>query len=126
MVLAGSKPPGTTPGPLPSISLSAWLPRHPLVESIERPYGGAAPGAQEGPTMEHVDVIGCLSQRSRLERLQALADAWTREQLTRIPGQAPSPTLIALADGGRELVRDLAFSGSASPGTLDGLIPQQG
>jgi hypothetical protein len=76
--------------------------------------------------MEHVDVIGCLSQRSRLERLQALADAWTREQLTRIPGQAPSPTLIALADGGRELVRDLAFSGSASPGTLDGLIPQQG
>ena len=76
--------------------------------------------------MEHVEAIGCLSQRSRLERLQAMADAWTRDQLTRIPAQAPAATLIALAEGGRELVRDLPFTGAGRPGTLDGLIPQQG
>lgn len=76
--------------------------------------------------MEYVEAIGCLSQRSRLDRLQALADAWTRDQLSRVPGGAPAATLIALAEGGRELVRDLPFSAAARPGTLDGLIPQQG
>jgi hypothetical protein len=76
--------------------------------------------------MEYVEAIGCLSQRSRLDRLQALADAWTRDQLSRAPAGASSATLIALAEGGRELVHDLPFSGTARPGTLDGLIPQQG
>src|SRR5207302_4457532 len=61
----------------------------PLVESM-RGCAWCSPRAQEGPTVEHVEAIGCLSQRSRPERLQAMADAWTRDQLTRIPAQAPA------------------------------------
>ena len=78
--------------------------------------------------MEHVDAIGCLSQRSRIERLQTIADGWTREQVGRTPGDAPTltSTLIVLGKGGRELLRDLHFSGAGPTGTIDGLIPQQG
>jgi hypothetical protein len=76
--------------------------------------------------VEHIEAIGCLNQRSRLERLQALADAWTRDQLNRVPSGAPAAMLITLGEGGRELVRDLSFTGEAHPGSLDGLIPQQG
>lgn len=78
--------------------------------------------------MEHVDAIGCLSQRSRIERLQTIADGWTRAQVGRIPGDGPTltPALIVLGEGGRELVRDLQFSGAGPRGTIDGLIPLQG
>jgi hypothetical protein len=84
--------------------------------------------AQEGPDLERVDVIGCLSQRSRIERLQAMADSWTRERVARLPGDAfglPA-TLIVLGDGDGERIRELGFFNAGPRGTLTSLIPQQG
>jgi hypothetical protein len=78
--------------------------------------------------LEHVDAIGCLSQRSRIERLQVIADAWTREHVGRLPNAESNltATLIVLGETGPELTRELGFFNAGPKGTIASLIPQQG
>jgi hypothetical protein len=89
--------------------------------------------------MQHIDDIGCLTQRSQLDRLQELADGITRE---RVKGLQPSDllltTIVVIGPSGKESTWDLDHLSLARSATeaavqlllepeavLDNLVPTQ-
>jgi hypothetical protein len=89
--------------------------------------------------MQHVDDIGCLTQRSQLDRLQELADTVTRERVKTLrSSDLLATTVLVIGSSGKESAWDLdhlALARSAPEsavqllldpeGVLDNLVPTQ-
>ncbi|HEV2012772.1 MAG TPA: hypothetical protein VGR77_02655 [Candidatus Dormibacteraeota bacterium] len=89
--------------------------------------------------MQHVDDIGCLTQRSQLDRLQELADTITRERVKTLQSSGIlTTTVLVIGPSGKESTWDLdhlALARSAPEpavqllldpeGVLDNLVPTQ-
>jgi hypothetical protein len=58
--------------------------------------------------MQHIDDIGCLTQRSQLDRLQELADRITRERIKTLqPSDLLATTVFVVSPNGQESSWDL-------------------
>ena len=58
--------------------------------------------------MQHIDDIGCLTQRSQLDRLQELADRITRERIKTLqPSDLLATTVFVVSPNGQESTWDL-------------------
>jgi len=58
--------------------------------------------------MQHIDDLGCLTQRSQLERLQELADDITRERVKSLqPTDLLAPMVFVIGPSGKESTWDL-------------------
>jgi hypothetical protein len=58
--------------------------------------------------MEHIDDIGCLTQRSQLDRLRELADGTARDRVKTLePTELLTTTVFVIDAGGRESTWDL-------------------
>jgi hypothetical protein len=58
--------------------------------------------------MQHIDDIGCLTQRSQLDRLQELADRITRERIKTLqPSDLLATTVFVISPSGQESTWDL-------------------
>jgi hypothetical protein len=58
--------------------------------------------------MQHTDDIGCLTQRSQLDRLQKLADGITRERVKTLqPSALLATTVFVIGPGGKESTWEL-------------------
>jgi hypothetical protein len=89
--------------------------------------------------MQYIADIGCLTQRSQLDRLQELADAITRERVMRLqPSELLTTTVFVIGPGGKESTWDLDHLALARSATetavqllldpeavLDNLMPTQ-
>ena len=89
--------------------------------------------------MQHIDDIGCLTQRSQLDRLQELADGITRERIRTLqPSDILATTVFVIGPSGKESTWDLDHLAVArsAPETavqllldpeavLDNLVPTQ-
>jgi hypothetical protein len=89
--------------------------------------------------MQYVTDIGCLTQRSQLDRLQELADAITRERVRSLqPSELLTTTVFVIGPGGKESTWDLDHLALARSATetavqllldpevlLDNLMPTQ-
>ncbi len=89
--------------------------------------------------MQHIDDIGCLTQRSQLDRLQELADGITRERIRTLqPSDLLATTVFVIGPSGKESTWDLDHLAVArsAPETavqlllepeavLDNLVPTQ-
>ena len=89
--------------------------------------------------MQHIDDIGCLTQRSQLDRLQELADTITRERVKTLQSSdLLTTTVLVIGPSGKESTWDLdhlALARSAPEaavqllldpeGVLDNLVPTQ-
>ena len=89
--------------------------------------------------MQHIDDIGCLTQRSQLDRLQELADTITRERVKTLrSSDLLTTTVLVIGPSGKESTWDLdhlALARSAPEsavqllldpeGVLDNLVPTQ-
>ncbi|HET9847753.1 MAG TPA: hypothetical protein VFR68_04270 [Candidatus Dormibacteraeota bacterium] len=88
--------------------------------------------------MQHIEDIGCLTQRSQLDRLRDLADQTAREQVLRLQPTELLPTTVFVVDRhGNESVWELDHLALARPATaavqlllhpeiaLDNLVPTQ-
>jgi hypothetical protein len=89
--------------------------------------------------MQYIDDIGCLTQRSQLDRLQELADGITRERIKTLqPSDLLATTVVVIGPGGKESTWDLDHLSLArsAPETavqllldpeavLDNLVPTQ-
>ena len=89
--------------------------------------------------MQHIEDIGCLTQRSQLDRLQELADGITRERIRTLqPSDLVATTVFVIGPSGKESTWDLDHVAVArsAPETalqllldpeavLDNLVPTQ-
>ena len=88
--------------------------------------------------MQHIEDIGCLTQRSQLDRLRDLADQTARAQVLRLQPTQLLPTTVFVVDrNGNESVWELDHLALARPATaavqlllhpeiaLDNLVPTQ-
>ena len=58
--------------------------------------------------MQYIEDIGCLTQRSQLDRLQELADAITRERIRALkPWELLTTTVLVIGPNGKESTWDL-------------------
>ena len=58
--------------------------------------------------MQHIEDIGCLTQRSQLDRLQELADSVTRERVKTLqPSDLLATTVFVIGPNGKESTWDL-------------------
>ena len=65
--------------------------------------------------MQYIEDIGCLTQRSQLDRLQELADTTTRQRLKRAdPPSTLATTMFVIGNGGKESTWDLDHAPLAS------------
>ena len=89
--------------------------------------------------MQYIADIGCLTQRSQVDRLQELADAITRERVRSLqPSELLTTTVLVIGPGGKESTWDLDYLAVARSATetavqllldpealLDNLMPTQ-
>src|SRR5437588_11355861 len=58
--------------------------------------------------MQHIEDIGCLTQRSQLDRLQELADGITRERVKALqPSDILATTVLVIGPSGKESTWEL-------------------
>lgn len=76
--------------------------------------------------MQYIANIGCLTQRSQLDRLQDLAGAMTRERVRSLqPSELLTTTVFVIGPGGKESTWDLdhlAMARSATETTIQPLL----
>jgi hypothetical protein len=89
--------------------------------------------------MQYIEDIGCLTQRSQLDRLQELADGITRERISALqPWELLTTTVLVIGPNGKESTWDLDHLAVARSATetavqllldpevlLDNLMPTQ-
>ena len=89
--------------------------------------------------MQYIEDIGCLTQRSQLDRLQELADGITRERIRALqPWELLTTTVLVIGPNGKESTWDLDYLAVARSATdtavqllldhealLDNLMPTQ-
>ena len=89
--------------------------------------------------MQHIDDIGCLTQRSQLDRLQEIADGIIRERVKSLqPSDVLRTTVFVIGPSGKESAWDLDHAPLARSapepavqlmldpeGVLDNLVPTQ-
>ena len=87
-----------------------------LIEFVSALLDAASTVQKGRHNMDHNLDIGCLTQRSQLDRLRELADAATREQLKAVESPETLPTTIfVIGSGGRESAWELDRLPIASP-----------
>src|SRR2546421_5258001 len=113
--------------------------RETLVEFLSTLRGRSVPGSEGRHNMQYIDDIGCLTQRSQLDRLQEFADRITRERIRALqPSDLLSTSVFTIAPSGKESSWDLDHLAVARSATeaavqllldpeavLDNLVPTQ-
>src|SRR5260370_29773219 len=112
---------------------------HTLVESRSTLRGRSVQVQKGRHNMQHIGDIGCLTQRSKLDRLQELADRITRERIKALqPSDLLATTVFVIGPSGKESTWELdhlAVARSEPPAAvqllldpdavLDNLVPTQ-
>jgi hypothetical protein len=112
---------------------------HTLVEFLSTLRGRSVQVQKGRHNMQYIDDIGCLTQRSQLDRLQELADRITRERIKTLqPSDLLATTVFVIGASGTESTWDLDHLALArsSPdaavqllldpeAVLDNLVPTQ-
>ena len=112
---------------------------HTLVESRSTLRGRSVQVQKGRHNMQHIGDIGCLTQRSQLDRLQELADRITRERIKALqPSDLLATTVFVIGPSGKESTWELdhlAVARSEPPAAvqllldpeavLDNLVPTQ-
>src|SRR5260370_11350150 len=81
---------------------------HTLVESRSTLRGRSVQVQKGRHNMQHIGDIGCLTQRSQLDRLQELADRITRERIKALqPSDLLATTVFVIGPSGKESTWEL-------------------
>jgi len=113
--------------------------RETLVEFLSTLRGRSVPGSEGRHNMQYIDDIGCLTQRSQLDRLQEFADRITRERIRALqPSDLLATSVFTIGPSGKESsweLDHLAVARSATEAAvqllldpeavLDNLVPTQ-
>src|SRR5256885_13345800 len=110
-----------------------------LVEFLSTLRGRSVPGSEGRHNMQYIDDIGCLTQRSQLDRLQEVADRITRERIRALqPSDLLATSVFTIGPSGNESAWELGHLAVARSATeaavqllldpeavLDNLVPTQ-
>jgi hypothetical protein len=79
-----------------------------LIESFQRSVTAAFRIQKGRHNMQHIEDIGCLTQRSQLDRLQEFADGITRERVKALqPSDLLTTTIFVIGPSGKESTWEL-------------------
>src|SRR2546427_10587907 len=100
---------GRRPGPrLPKAQEKSFHRDPTLIESISTLRDRSVHFQKGRHNMQYIEDIGCLTQRSQLDRLQELADGITRERVKTLQSSDLLATIVlAIEPNGKESTSDL-------------------